>query len=363
MDKPISAALISIAGTTLSDEEKRLLAHYRPLGVSLFARNVKNRTQLAALSRKIKEAAETEDILIAVDQEGGRVRRLAEPEFRAYASQYVLGKLEQTAGVEKADAAAYEHALLISRDLRSCGINMNYAPVLDLAFDETAAVLKSRCFGNDEHQASRLGKIMVDTYIKNRICPCIKHMPGHGRITVDPHLGLPVLNLSLKELEKDFYPFRQLHAAPAGMTAHVVISETDGQNPVTQSAKGIREIIRGRIGFNGLLLSDAIDMKALRGNIGDKAENCIRAGCDAVCYCGGDNREAAEVCRRVGFMSDKSMIRFEKIKNLFHNEVQVADYEAAAEEYENLTGQIEKYRDAYDATEVLNKMKQTKGEK
>ena len=257
MNKPISAALISVAGTMLSDGERRLIEQYRPLGVSLFARNIESRSQLAELTRQIREAAEDENIIIAVDQEGGRVRRLAEPEFRPYASQYVLGKIGETYGQEEAEKAVYEHVLLISKDLKDCGINMNFAPVLDLAFEETAAVLKSRCFGNE------------------------------------------ILNQPLKELEKDFFPFGKLNHAPAGMTAHVVIPETDAVNPVTQSAKGIREIIRGRIGFDGLLISDAIDMKALNGKIGEKAQTCIAAGWDAGWYCGGVPKYVKEpdLCR------------------------------------------------------------------
>ena len=362
MDRPISAALVSVAGTMLSDNEKKMIEQFRPLGISLFARNINNHQQLSALVKQIKETIEDENVIIAIDQEGGRVRRLTEPEFRPYASQYVLGKVEKTGGLAAAEKAVYYHSVLISKDLRDCGINMNFAPVLDLAFDETASVLKSRCFGNDEKKTAKYGKVMVDAYISQGICPCIKHMPGHGRITTDPHLGLPVLKQPLSELEKDFYPFEKLNYAPAGMTAHVVIPEIDAVNPITQSKTGIREILRGRLGFDGLLISDAIDMKALRGSIGNKAKTCIEAGCDVVCYCGGDSSEAAEVCKRAGFMSDKSMIRFEKIKNLFKNDFYVADYEAVAKEYESLTGRIEKYRDNYDATEVLNRMKQTKGE-
>ena len=135
MNKPISAALISVAGTMLSDGERRLIEQYSPLGVSLFARNIESRSQLAELTRQIREAAEDENIIIAVDQEGGRVRRLAEPEFRPYASQYVLGKIGETYGQEEAEKAVYEHVLLISKDLKDCGINMNFAPVLDLAFE------------------------------------------------------------------------------------------------------------------------------------------------------------------------------------------------------------------------------------
>ena len=172
MNKPISAALISVAGTMLSDGERRLIEQYRPLGVSLFARNIESRSQLAELTRQIREAAEDENIIIAVDQEGGRVRRLAEPEFRPYASQYVLGKIGETYGQEEAEKAVYEHVLLISKDLKDCGINMNFAPVLDLAFEETAAVLKSRCFGNDEKKTAAYGKIMVEGYPQ-------RHLPLH----------------------------------------------------------------------------------------------------------------------------------------------------------------------------------------
>ena len=362
MSQALSAALISVSGFSLTDEEKRVISQHQPLGVTLFLRNISTRKQVAELCKQIREAAQREDIIIAIDQEGGRVRRLAEPEFRPYASQYVLGRLEQEMGAPKADIATRDHALLISHDLIDCGINLNYAPVLDLAFEETAAVLKSRCFGNDEKQAARLGKIMVETYIKNGICPCIKHMPGHGRITVDPHLGLPVLTQSLKELEKDFYPFRALSASPAGMTAHVVIPEIDDKNPITQSAFGIKELIREVIGFDGLLISDSINMRALKGNLREITSKCISAGCDCVCYCDGIAQEAAEVCQTAGFMSDKSIIRFEKIKNLFHNKPNMVNLEAIAAEYEALVGQIEKYQDDYDATEVLNKMKQHKGE-
>lgn len=362
MTKPFSAALISIGGFSLTDEEKRIISQYQPLGVTLFLRNISTKKQVAELSKQIREVAQRNDIIIAVDQEGGRVRRLTEPEFRPYASQYVLGRLEQELGAQKANIAARDHALLISHDLKDCGINLNYAPVMDLAFEETAAVLKSRCFGNDEKQAARLGKILLDTYIQNGICPCIKHMPGHGRITVDPHLGLPFLTQSLKDLEKDFYPFKALNFSPAGMTAHVVIPEIDDKNPITLSTNGIKELIRNIIGFDGLLISDSINMRALKGNLGEITIKCIAAGCDCVCYCDGIAAEAADVCQNAGFMSDKSMIRFEKIQNLFNNKPNMVNLDTVAAEYEALTGQVEKYRDDYDATEVLNKMKQYKGE-
>lgn len=360
MKNHISAAILSVSGLSLTDDEKRLLSKFNPLGISLFARNISTRIQVKELIKDIKNSIGRDDVIIAVDQEGGRVRRLVEPEFRAYASQYVLGKIEDEYSSKDAQTAIREHANLISNDLQELGINMNYAPVLDLLFEETAPVLKSRCFGTDEKTVAHYGKIMVDEYIKNGICPCIKHMPGHGRVSVDPHLNLPVLDLSLKELTKDFYPFQQLNYSPAGMTAHVVIKEIDDKLPVTQSPEAIRKVIRGIIGFEGLLISDAIDMKALKGSLGEKSETSIAAGCDVVCYCGGDSADAEEVCRKSGIMSDKSMIRFEKIKNLFHNGYRVSNIGVVAKEYETLTGRIEKYQDNYDATEVLNKMTLTK---
>ena len=362
MERPISAAILSVEGTQLSDREKRLLEKSNPLGINLFARNIINKAQLKKLTSEIKETIGRDDVIIAVDQEGGRVRRLSEPEFRSYASQIDLGKIEAVYGKDAAHQAIRYHALLISRDLIETGFNLNYAPVLDIAFEETSPVIKSRSFGNNEKKIAEYGKIMVEEYSTNGICPCIKHMPGHGRVTVDPHLSLPILNHSLKELEKDFYPFQQLRNTPAGMTAHIVIPEIDNKLPITQSKKGIEQIIRGVIGFDGFLISDAIDMKALKGTIGERTKTALNAGCDAICYALGDYNEMLEICDNCTIIADKSMIRFEKIKNLFFNNKKVSNLDEIADEYEALIGRIEKYDDKYDATEVLNRMKQNKGE-
>lgn len=362
MERPILATILSIAGTELSENEKYLFEKYNPLGINIFARNIVSKFQLKKLIRNIKEVVGRDDLLIAVDQEGGRVRRLAEPEFRPYASQIELGKIEQQFGQNVAYEAIKNHATLISSDLHKVGINLNYTPVLDIAYNDTSSVLKSRCFGNDEIKVAEYGKIMVDEYISNGICPCIKHMPGHGRATVDPHLSLPILNYSLKELEKDFYPFQQLKYSPAGMTAHIIIPEVDDKFPITQSAKGIQEIIRGIIDFDGFLISDAIDMKALKGTIGEKAKTSLEAGCDAICYALGNYDEMLEICKNSRNIADKSRIRFENIKNLFFNDSKVSDINRTADDYEAVIGNIEKYNDEYDATEVLNRMKQNKGE-
>lgn len=357
MEKPILAAMLSVRGESLTSEEMSFLEQTNPLGISLFARNIANKKQIKELSQKIKEVIGRDDVLIAVDQEGGRVRRLTEPEFRSYESQFSLGKISDTYGDEKAKEIIRAHATLISDDLRACGINWNYAPCLDKVYEETSEVLKSRCFGSDEQKIAAYGKIMVDEYCANGILPCIKHIPGHGRAKVDPHLELPVINASLKELEADFYPFQTLKDAPAGMTAHIVIPEIDPHKPITQSTDGIQKLIRGIIGFDGFLISDSIDMRALKGSISEKAEKALDAGCDAVCYCSGNIDEMRELSRSCRFMTDKSMIRFAKIQKVIKNTPKDFDIKQTADTYKQTLQNIEKYDDRYDATEILEQMK------
>lgn len=340
------SALVSVSGLLLGDEEKYWLEKNNPIGVSLFARNIENKEQLKKLVAQIREVIPHDEVIIAVDQEGGRVRRLREPDFNPLVSQYVLGKL--------GEKAVEYHCILASQDLAAVGINMNFAPVLDIAYPNTHPVLKSRCFGSDGRKIAELGTIMLNIYIKNGICPCIKHIPGHGRAESDPHLGMPVLNHSLSELSKDFYPFMMNNQSPAGMTAHILIPEVDNQNPITMSKKAIERIIRGDIGFDGLLISDALDMKAIAGTIGEKAKKAIAAGCDVVCYCGGKIEELEDLANLCPKMSDNSLNRFEKVKNTINLEkLDLVDIKA---KYYALTGDVEEYNEIYDATEVLNLM-------
>lgn len=356
MEKPITAAMTAVSGTSLNEQEKKFLEQVNPLGVSLFARNIDSKAQIKNLVKEIKNTIGRDDVLIGIDQEGGRVRRLAEPEFRPYESQIILGKIRDKFDEEIAEKTIRTHATLISNDLLECGINWNYAPCLDVAYAETTPALSSRCFGKDEKKTAVYGKIMVDEYITNGILPCIKHMPGHGRAATDPHLNLPILNFSLNELAKDFYPFQQLHDAPAGMTAHIIIPAVDATAPITQSEKGIREIIRGVIGFEGFLISDALDMRALKGSFAEKAKKSINAGCDAVCVYTENIDEMRQMTNNCGFLTDKSMFRFAKIKNIIKNKQKQKNMEQLAAEYYQILGKIEKYDETYDATEVLKQI-------
>lgn len=348
----ILPAVLSCQGTALTDEEKFFFAKVNPLGINLFARNIASKQQLKQLIAEIKEVVGRPDVMIAIDQEGGRVRRLAEPEFRSYAAAITLGSLPQP----EAEEACRLHARLIAADLRELGVNVNYAPVLDVIYPQTSPALLSRCFSDDPQTVAALGKSCVDEYIKNGIAPCVKHMPGHGRTKTDPHLGLPLLDNPLNELKQDFCPFRRLSNAPLGMTAHVVLAAVDKTAPVTQSRLAIKTVIRGLIGFNGLLISDAIDMKALKGSAGQKARCSLDAGCDCICYALGrmdEMRDIADSCRP---MTDEALSRFDNVKKVWNNEVLIENIDKSAQNYQKLIGKTEPYQETYDATEVLNKL-------
>lgn len=345
--KRILPAFLSCRGLRLDDDEKRLFERYNPLGVCLFSKycaNVRDKEQVSALVRDIKTAAGRDDVLIAVDQEGGRVRRLTEPEFTPVAAQCDI-KDEETARL---------HARLISYDLKECGINVNFAPVLDIMTDKTSKVLDGRCF-TDNH--AKFGRAMTDEYIRCGVCPCIKHLPGHGRAAADPHLFLPVINESLEELQTDFAPFKALHDAPMGMAAHIVLTAVDPQNAVTVSAKAIKEIIRREIGFSGFLVSDAVVMRALGGSISERTKRALSAGCDAVCLGNAGFEENKELCESGAEISDEALERLKKIRKIISKQVDFTQKEQIKNKYCTNLKNIITYNSDYDATEVLNRLR------
>jgi len=344
--KRILPAFLSCQGFRLSDDEKRLFNEYNPLGVCLFSKycaNIKTREQVRELVDDIKASIGRDDVLIAVDQEGGRVRRLLEPEFTAVTSQQSINSAE----------LAKQHAYLISSDLKDCGINVNFAPVLDIMTAKTSNVLQGRCFDSN---VAELGKAMVDEYIKNGICPCIKHMPGHGKAMVDPHLELPVISDGLENLQADFAPFKALHNAPMGMAAHIVLTAVDAQNAVTISAKAIKEIIRGEIGFTGLLVSDAIIMKSLKGSIAQKARQSVDAGCDVICLGNADFESNAQLCESGIEISDEAEERLQNIRKIISITGDFSQYKQIENKYCANLKNIITYNYDYDATEVLNRL-------
>ena len=352
MNNPMLAAILSVAGTSLTDEEKFILEKSNPVGIALFGRNIQNKTQLKTLIKEIKEIIGRKDVLIAIDQEGGRVRRLTPPDYRPFAAHIEIGQLP----FEKAKQAAQLHAELIANDFHELGINVNFAPCIDRLYDDTTEALKSRCFSNDLNVVSILGKTMVDTYIKNGILPCIKHMPGLGSAINDPHLSLPQTPLSKELFEADLKPFIECNHSPLAMTAHLLIPHIDKENALTQSKQGIKLLIREKIGFNGFLISDGIDMHALKGTLSQKAITTIEAGCDCICYSMGNTAGLKELSENCPKLSAEAQQRLDNALQILHNVYEQPNIEYLSDEYSKLLKHITPYKETYDATEVLHKL-------
>lgn len=347
--KPIKAAIISVSGTKLTDNEKYLLEKENPLGVAIFMRNILTPHQLWQLTKSIKETVARDDIILAVDQEGGRVCRLAPPYFRKYLAQSAIGQLD----FDLASEVSKLHAELIAHDLHKVGLNCNFAPTLDVATPFITNALKSRCFSKNPVTIAALSKIMIDTYQHSGILPCIKHLPGHSGAENDPHLQLSKIR---KVYKRFVYPFEQIApSALMAMTAHIVLSELDDV-PITMSSKAIKQLIREQFSFKGILLSDALEMKSLSGTLAEKALASRAAGVDAVCYCKGDYNGIQEVLDNCGYLNDTAMSVLEKISSLISCPYTPPHISGKARRYQNIAKQTPPIIEDYDAVEVLNQL-------
>ena len=343
--KPILSAFVCLKGTELTKWEADLLRAYNPAGLTLFKRNIDTPEQVKKLTDDIRSAVGRDDFLIATDQEGGLVRRLRPPYWREYVSQKQLGSLPKKESKE----AIKLHATLIANDLRNLGINVVFAPVADTLHTDTTGAIASRCFSTDPNVVAEYASLLAKTYMEQGICPCMKHLPGHGLANTDSHIGLPVIDCDYKKIKRDFLPFQKMSKfIPFGMTAHIVLPMIDNK-PVTQSKKGI-ELIRNEIGFDGLLITDAIEMKALKGSLTQKTRASLRAGCDVVCYCSGHDQnnptmleENEEVLKASIPLSDKVLERFEKVLKTIKTPYKEKEISLKAKRYESL---IEKTKDS-----------------
>lgn len=276
---------------TLSGNELSLFNELDPLGFILFARNIDNPNQVSKLTEQFKKTLNREDIMVLIDQEGGRVSRLPKTHWRVPPSPTVFAQM-YLEGAEKAKRACYLNALLTGLELKSLGINVNCAPMLDVPQNNAANIISERALGTNPKQVIALGKQIAEGLRHAGVAPVIKHMPGHGRATCDSHLELPLVDSSFDELALcDFVPFQALSNEAMAMSAHVVFSEIDKAQPATISHKLINNLIRQHIGFNGLLMSDDINMQALSGNVASRAQACLSAGCDIALHCSGDFAE------------------------------------------------------------------------
>lgn len=290
--KPV---IFGCAGPALTDAERSFFAEANPAGFILFARNIQSPLQLKALTTDLRLAVDRAHVPILIDQEGGRVQRMGPPDWRALPPMGVFGDafLKDRS---LACRALELHCKLIADDLRRVGINVDCLPVVDVPVEGADTIIGDRAFGRDPVLVAELGGIVVETLRASGIMPVMKHMPGHGRAAVDSHLALPRVKAGLDALRaSDFAPFGALADCPFAMTAHIIYEAIDAEVPATLSDTVIRDIIRGELGYQGLLMSDDLSMQALSGPIEDRAARALDAGCDLVLHCNGDMAEMAPV--------------------------------------------------------------------
>ena len=304
-----SAAIYGCSGQVLTDEERAFFAEARPWGFILFRRNVDNPDQVRALTAALRDSIGNPDAPILIDQEGGRVQRLGPPHWAKYppAAAY----LQAARDLPEARELVRLGARLIAHDLKAVGIDVNCAPVLDVPVSGAHDIIGDRAYGQDPQTVAVLGRAAAEGLMAGGVLPVIKHMPGHGRAFADTHKELPTVHADLETLDAwDFAPFKALSDMPIGMTAHIVFTAIDKKRPATQSKKAIA-LIRERLGFSGLLLSDDLVMNALSGTLTERAEASLKAGCDLVIHWNGDLDEMRQVARGVGKLKGAAARRAE----------------------------------------------------
>jgi beta-N-acetylhexosaminidase len=293
------ALITDVAGVTLTPEERAFLRDADPWGFIVFKRNVETPGQLRGLIDSMREAVGRSDAPVLVDQEGGRVQRLGPPHWPAYPPGAHYGQLydrDRDAGL----AAARLGARLIAADLAAVGITVDCLPIADVLVSEADPVIGNRAYGTRADKVAAIAAAVAEGLMLGGVLPVLKHLPGHGRATADSHHRLPVVATDRATLEAtDFAAFRPLAGLPMGMTAHVVFSAIDPVAPATTSVTMVREVIRGHIGFDGLLMGDDLSMNALSGTLSERARASLAAGCDVVLHCNGTldaRREVADAC-------------------------------------------------------------------
>jgi beta-N-acetylhexosaminidase len=304
-----AAAILGCAGPRLTRDERAFLADADPLGFILFKRNVKNAAQVRALVDELRAAVGRADAPVLIDQEGGRVQRLQPPAWRAAPAPARFGALAAR-DPELAKTAAWTNARLLAHELADLGLTVDCLPCLDLPGPGAHDVIGDRAFAEDPDTVAALGRAVCDGLLAGGVLPTVKHIPGHGRATVDSHAALPRVEAAHGALAAhDFAPFRALADQPWAMTAHVLYTALDSERPATTSPTVIDGTIRGAIGFDGVLVTDDLSMKALGGGFRDRAEAALAAGCDLVLHCNGDRLEMEAVMQGTGALQGRAAER------------------------------------------------------
>tara|TARA_B100000686_G_scaffold304556_1_gene342271 strand:+ start:351 stop:1391 length:1041 start_codon:yes stop_codon:yes gene_type:complete len=337
-----TALILGIEGKCLSSDEKQFFRDLNPLGFILFQRNCESPDQITRLVGECRETVGRDSIPILIDQEGGRVQRLSLPHWRNLPSAKCFADLYE---ISQADAseALYLNSLLMARDLIEIGITINCAPVLDVPQPYAHDIIGDRALGSSPRIISVLASIVCRGLLAGGVLPVIKHMPGHGRACADSHLELPTVDASWEELENsDFIPFYELSNMPWAMTAHVLYSALDDNNPATTSLKIIQEVIRKTFKFDGVLVSDDIGMSALSGNFDERVSASLGAGCDIALHCSGNLKEMVATASGAQSLRDSSMRRLQYGEELRQRTIRdEIDKEFALDRLERL---LAKYR-------------------
>jgi beta-N-acetylhexosaminidase len=303
------AFITGIAGTALAAEERAFIAAERPWGFILFKRNIDDPTQVTALISELRAALGEVDAPVLIDQEGGRVQRFGPPHWPIYPPGAAFGRLyeeDSQIGLR----AAWLSARLIADDLLKVGVTVDCLPLADVPVAGADAVIGNRAYGTEPAKVAAIARAVTEGLEHGGILPVLKHIPGHGRATADTHYRLPVVDTPQDELEKtDFAAFQALADLPMAMTAHVVFSAYDPAQPATTSATMIERVIRGLIGFQGLLMSDDVSMNALAGSLAERTRAIFAAGCDLALHCNGNMQEMQDVARETPELSGKALER------------------------------------------------------
>jgi len=298
----MQAAIYGLEGLELTDIERSFFLSADPAGYVLFKRNCEDAEQVLRLTNSLRDLSGRPDMPILIDQEGGRVARMRPPNWPAFPPAERFDELYALAP-SSAIEAVRSNARAIALVLRASGVNVNALPLLDVRQEGASDIIGDRSFGSNPMQVAALGRAALDGMASAGVVGIIKHIPGHGRALVDSHKELPVVHASAEELESDLEPFERLASAPMGMTAHVVYTAWDPDHPATLSPTVIGDIIRGRIGFDGFLMSDDLGMEALQGDFGTRAAGVIKAGCDVALHCSGKMNEMEAVAGAVPALS------------------------------------------------------------
>jgi beta-N-acetylhexosaminidase len=305
----VTAAILGCSGPTLTPQERTFFRRVKPWGFILFKRNVETPDQLRALVGALRDTVDRADAPVLIDQEGGRVQRLGPPHWGRYPPGRAFGELSGNDPLVRREITRLG-ARLMAHDLAALGINVDCVPVLDVPDPSGHEIIGDRAYGKTAEAVALLGRAAAEGLIAGGVLPVIKHIPGHGRAMADSHLELPVVDASFEDLDgRDFAPFRVLSDMPMAMTAHVIYSAIDRRRPATTSKKVMRRVVRGAIGFDGLVMSDDLSMKALSGDFAERAADSRAAGCDVVLHCNGAMDEMKAVAKGAGELKGRAAMR------------------------------------------------------